>query len=155
VLPQFMGLFHSAQSEKPVVRYFEGEEGVRTCREVMMQSQGEVYDFVAVDEMSSRVAKTDERSRHEFVKRFHGRTLFAVKPGIQPPEFDKTNWKLRELPYQNAPFAGEVLLFGGDRSMVLSVAHEKPIAFLVESREVYDILRALYEAAWHQGKPVE
>ncbi len=154
-LPQFLALFHSAQSQKPVVRYFEGEEGVRTCREVMMQSHGEIINFVAVNEMSARVAKMDERSRHEYARKMHGRILFAVKPGTEAPLFDKTNWKLRELPYQNAPFTGETLLFDNDKSMIIVISDEKPMAFLVESREVFDILKALFEAAWHQGKPVE
>lgn len=154
-LPQFLALFHSAQSEKPVVRYFEGEDGVRTCREVIMQSSGEVLNFVAIDEASMRMAKIDERGRHEAAKRVHGRTLFAVKPGVEPSTFDKSNWKLRELPYQNLPFTGDVNLFDGNKSMFFAIAEEKPMAFLIESREIYNLLRALYEAAWLQGKPVE
>lgn len=152
-LPSFLALYNSSAQDKPIVKYFEGEEGVKTAREIMMQCRGEMLNFVAVDESTVSVSKIGESQRLEASRRIHGKVIFALKEGINLPYFDRNNWNVREIPYKTYPFTGDLHLF--DNKVLFIVMKTKPIAFLLESPEVYGLTRAMYEAVWSSAKVID
>ena len=147
-MPYFMGLFNSIQG-KPSVRYFEGDEGIVAAREMLMRADGEYRSFTAVDESTLRMASIDENQRMRMSRRMRGRFLFSVKPGCEVPVCDLRNWQVREIPFEQAPFTGEINIVG---SIVTAfVVTSQPIAFVVENQEMAGLFRALFDAAWQQG----
>lgn len=151
-LPSFLALFNSSAHEKPVVKYFEGDEGVKTAREIMMQCRGEMLNFVAVDESTVNVSKIGESQRLEAGKRLHGKVIIALKEGVRLPYFDRTNWNVREISFENYPFTGDMHIF--DDKVLFIVMKTQPIAFLLESPEVYGLTRAMYESLWLSAKTI-
>jgi sugar-specific transcriptional regulator TrmB len=146
-MPSFLALFQSSGEHKPNVRFFEGEEGVKTAREILLYSQSEILTFHSVDEGTHEVSKIDEKQRLHVGKQLHGKMIVAVKPGLKLPHFDKTNWQARSIAYETSPFTGDVYLFNGH---VLFAMHKtKPIAVLIENQEIYNLLTAMFMAIWN------
>lgn len=152
-LPSFLALFTSSSQEKPNVRFFEGEEGVRTCREMYLQAKGEVLSFVAVDEATVALSKVDESFRSEINLRLHGRVIIAVKEGSSIPAFNRENWEAREIPYGQFPFTGEVNFF--DDKIYIGLMKTKFVAILIDNKQASELLRAMFEAAWRGAKTLE
>ncbi|MDF1496857.1 MAG: helix-turn-helix domain-containing protein [Patescibacteria group bacterium] len=152
-LPSFLALYNSSTQEKPIVKFFEGEEGVRSAREIMMQTRGEMLNFVAINEETLSISKIDERQRVEAGKRIHGKIIMAIKEGLKSPYFDRTNWEVKHIAYESYPFTGDLHLF--DNKVLYIIMKAKPIAFLLESPEVYALTRAMYEAVWRCARSSE
>ncbi len=151
-MPYFMGLFNSIQG-KPSVRYFEGDDGIVAAREMLMRADGEYRSFTAVDESALRMASIDEEQRMRMSRRMRGRYLFSVKPGCQVPVCDLRNWQARQIPFERAPFTGEINIVG---SIVTAfVVTSQPIAFVVENQEMAGLFCALFDTAWLQGTVIE
>jgi sugar-specific transcriptional regulator TrmB len=152
-LPLFMALFNSAMETKPVVRYFEGPEGVATCRSMISQMQGEVLNFFALDEGLVSLSKIDEGERLNLNSRIHGRALAAVKPGNIMPKLDTNTWMVREIPYEKYPFTGEMVF--AENKIFVFFMKDKPCVFLLESKDVFNMLKIMFEIAWQQAKVFE
>jgi sugar-specific transcriptional regulator TrmB len=151
-MPQLFALYN-AMEDKPGVRFFEGEEGIATAREAMTSAGGEMLSFCAYDEGLLRLAQIAEEQRIRATKRTHGRIVFAMKPGVPVRSLDTKNWEIRQLPYESYPFTGEVNI--GKGKIGAFVFRTKPIAFILESHEMADLFRVLFEMAWITAKPVD
>ncbi len=150
-MPDFLALYNAIDG-KPRVRFFEGNEGIATAREILIDNPDEEFlSFTAIDEGTEAMSKIDERERQRLARRLHGRLIISIKPGQKPPETDFKNWQVREIPYDSAPFTGEVDIYGD--KVAAFVVRDHPMGFLVESKELSKIFRALFEAAWKEGKP--
>lgn len=155
MMPNFMALFNSSSQEKPAIRFFEGDEGFRAVREMYAQTKDEMLCFLAIDETgASYSSRVDDQRRIELNNKLKGRNIVALKPGVQMPWINMENWPTREIPYADFPFSGEVIFFDGNK-VTLDVMKAKPIIFLVESQEIYKLLRAMFESAWKIAKPIE
>lgn len=153
VLPQFLALFNAAGSSKPMVRYFEGREGVAMCRAMIGQTREEVLNFGAMDEGTLALSKIDEAERLSLTSRVHGRIIAAIKPGLSMAQLDKRTWQIRGIPYEDHPFTGDMIFSEG--KIFIFIMKEQPCVFLIESQEMFGMLKALFETAWQQAKPLE
>lgn len=151
-MPQLFALYN-AMEDKPGVRFFEGEEGIAAAREVMTSSGGTILTFAAYDEGAIRMAQIAEEQRVKFSRRIRGRAVFAMKPGITVRPIDAKNWEVRRIPYERYPFTGEINIING--KVGAFVFKTKPLAFIIESREIADVFRILFEMAWLNAKPVD
>jgi sugar-specific transcriptional regulator TrmB len=151
-IPTFMALFNAVE-DKPVVRFFEGEEGIALSRDELMRSSGEFLSFTAVDEGTIRVAHVDETQRLRMSRRMRGKVILALKPGCMVPKMDLKYWEVREIPFESSPFTGEINIV--DDKVAAIVVKAKPISFLVRSREMSDLFRALFFSAWRVATPVD
>ncbi len=151
-IPYFLALYN-AIDDKPQVRFFEGPEGISAVRETMQRSRGEYLSFTAIDEGTIRISKMDEPQRLKMSRKVHGRFIYSLKPGIQLPKMDLTTWEVRELPYGSYPFTGEINIV--DHKVAAIVGKGRATAFVVENREMADLFRAMFNAAWRVAKPVD
>jgi len=149
-IPYFLALYN-AIDDKPQVRFFEGPEGISAVREIMQRSRGEYLSFTAIDEGTIEISKMDEPQRLKMSRKVHGRFIYSLKPGIQLPKMDLTTWEVRELPYGTSPFTGEINIV--DNKVSATVMKGRARAFVVENREMADLFRAMFNAAWRVAKP--
>jgi sugar-specific transcriptional regulator TrmB len=153
VLPQFLALFNAAGSSKPMVRYFEGQEGVATCRSMIGQTREEVLNFGAMDEGIQALSKLDEAERISLTSRIHGRIIVAIKPGVPMTELDRRMWQVRSVPYETFPFTGDMIFCEG--KIFIFIMKDQPCVFLIESHEMFGMLKAMFEIIWTQAKALE
>ncbi len=151
-LPFFMALYNSLP-DKPRVRYFEGTNGVEAIRDIMADSQGEYLSFTAIDEeLIARVASANEPQRQRMARKMHGKYMYALKPGCVRPETDLRSWEVRGIPYEAAPFKGEINIVDAKVGVYLTTT-AVAMGFLVESQELADLFRALFMTAWRSATP--
>lgn len=145
-MPLFRAVYNSTPG-KPSVRFFEGEEGIREAREILMQTGGgEFLSFCALDEQLSKLSSTDERQRLMMNRRMKGRCLVARKPEFSLPSLDARNWSLKEISFDAMPFTGEMNIIGN--VVAAFVVPDQPIAFIVEHPLMANLFRACFELAW-------
>jgi HTH-type transcriptional regulator, sugar sensing transcriptional regulator len=144
-LPYFMALFNAIE-DKPKVRFFEGEEGIVTVRELLKETDGEFLTFTAIDEGTVEMSKIEEEQRKRVTRWKTGRCVMSVKTGCAVPEFDRRNWKVRFISYETSPFTGELNMIGD--TVAACVLKSKPMAFVVQSPEMANLFRTLFEYVW-------
>jgi len=151
-MPHFFALWN-AVSHKPSVRYFEGEEGMVQCRELMLQlAEGveTVSAFIHYDKETIKAAKNREQQRLRFSSgRLRMRVLYSIEEGLEEPEFGK-NAELRKIIPGIPSFHGEVNIFS---SFVL-LATTQPVitAVILENRAMAELFRSFFEIAWFAGE---
>lgn len=149
-MPSFLALYNSASEDKPNVRFFEGEEGLRTVREIYLQTRGEILTIAALTEAEADISKIDESQRMLLTRQLHGRTIVALKQGTKLPIYHKENWQVKFIPYEHYPFKGEMTLF--DEKVAIILPRAKPIVFLFENKDTRDMLRAMFEFMWKSAQ---
>jgi len=152
VLPSFLALFNSASQEKPLVKFFEGEEGIKIMRDMYLQSRGELLSFFAVDESSIKISQIDEQSRFACNEKLFGRTIAAIKPGMTYPKVNFDRWPVKTIPFETYPFTGEVICF--DNKVSFTIMKAQPIIFLIENKETYDLIHSMFEFMWKYAEPL-
>lgn len=150
-MPEFLALFHAVQ-HKPRVRYFDGWKGISAARASLMEvSLDEEYlSFTCIDEGATMLARIEERERQRMARRLHGRLILALKPGSSIPETDFSSWNVRQIPYEQSPFSGELDIFGN--TVALFIAKDEPMGLLLESPMLAAVFRSLFEASWKSAQ---
>jgi sugar-specific transcriptional regulator TrmB len=149
-LPWLLAIFN-AMENKPKVRFFEGEEALDAVRREIVLSYESIWELQAVDEICLQLSSIKGAERIELTKRVrHGRFLMAIKPGIIPPFFDRKGLEARVIDYHRCPFSGSLTL-SGNRAYIITT-QARGLGIVIESKEVVDLLRAMYEAAWQGAR---
>ncbi len=149
-LPALLAIFNAIE-RKPKVRFFEGEEALRSIRQEIADIREPLWEVYAVDEPLVVVANAQAEERIQFTKRLQGRMLMAIKPGCVPPYFDPRGIEARVMDYERCPFSGDIALTS--EKMYVVNAQEGLVGIAIESREIVQIFRAFYEAAWQGARP--
>lgn len=155
LMPQFMGLFNSIE-HKPKVRFFEGEEGIRACREaqIEMAQVGQVVrTFLHYDKDIVEVAKIDQEKRIKLSSGpYHGRGLYSIDPGVEMPLFGK-NVEMRRVPDSIPSFRGELNVY--QTFILIGTTKPLPMGVIIESEELAGLCRSLFDLAWMAAGPKE
>ena len=149
-LPKLLAVFN-ANDAKPRVRYFDSDEALDMVRQEIAESRREVWEVYAVNEAAIQVANIYGEKRIEHAKRASGRLLMAIKPGLVPPYFDSKDIEARTIDYDQYPFSGNITIVG--HHVYILSAKAKAEGIIVESKEISELIRALYEIAWRFGMP--
>lgn len=144
-LPRLQAIFN-AHTDKPHVRYLEGEHALMQIRNEIVESKSPHWEFYAVDEALIQTTQIAYHERIKATKKMKGRALFTVKPGFKVPYFDDTDVEVRTLPYDQFAFSGDLAVVK-NRVYLLSRTSIGAV-IVIESEEMADIVRTLYEAAW-------
>ncbi len=150
-LPGWVSTYEAAH--RPRVRAFEGETGLRELRKEAFELGGEVWEYFAVDETLKQQAKVEESKRVQYTSGFErGRSLFVLEhQDDAPPFFDRRAWEVRWLSREQAPFTGSLVIVR-DRAYLVS-SQAECIGLAIESSDVTNLLRSLYDRAWQQAMP--
>jgi sugar-specific transcriptional regulator TrmB len=134
------------RGEKPVVKFFEGEEGVRAVIEEMIKNAaGRVYEIGNLDEFRRIVA---EPKRKEFRRRLDKqkvRTQAIYLTKLEKP-VHRTTTRARYLDHRVFDFGGDMVIFGN--KIALASLRGKPIGVLIESDQLADTMRQVFNIAW-------
>jgi predicted DNA-binding transcriptional regulator len=149
-IPHLLAIFNTIQ-DKPKVRFIDGDSGISDIRREIVESREPIWEFYAVDELLLRHAGIDAKERIDMTKHLEGRALMAIKPGFVPPYFDLPGFEVRSIDWKRLPFTGDIAIVG-KRVYAISLK-TIGIGIVIESGEIADILKALYDLAWQSAKP--
>lgn len=149
-LPELEALF-KAPTGKPVVRYFEGPEGLRVFRETLSDITSERCDaFIRLDTSLRLIAEqgSDERFQ-SFRGKLKFRFLYVAEQGSPLPAFPdvyRSRIEVRRIPAPAFDLNGEIGIL--DHAMYFVSASPDIMGCVVESPQTAALFRAQFEHAW-------
>lgn len=154
-VPELEALFHT-QRNKPVVRFYEGDDGLRRFRDFLARQRTErASAFVRLDEqMHAFAAQDKERLSKIFHPQSAIRVLCVREKGSAHQAFpSKLRSPLHEIRYAtHLPFEFNGELGIQDKTAYLISVAPRMHACVIESPSLASLLRALFELAWSQSE---
>lgn len=143
----------------PAVRLFEGQEGLETVRQELLRSSNKYFrDFCGAEHCIRSIPEVSRNKQFNRVREsgIKGRVIISAKElerfhkGPPPPHLDR-----RQIPGDKYDVPGELGVF--DDKIVMFSYRGDPVAVVVESKELAQVMAALFDLAWESvrnGKPV-
>src|SRR3989338_3412432 len=144
-LPELETLFNIAE-EKPKVRFFEGKEGLIAIREDYFKAKNkDVLGFFAKDE------ERNIFSEQERLKAFNERVKRGIKFKLLYSDIEKDKSKRestseRFLPKNKFPLSSSFIIYD-NKAAVVSMKG-KLIGVIIESKEIVNTFKSIFELAW-------
>lgn len=152
ILPDLEKIFIGIGS-RPRVRFFDGAEGLKTIQDEFLKTTDRLVESAAsLDDVLNIFPTHPEDYAPRRVKRgIHSKLLYTTSRGPFLKSTDKT--MLREsrfVPPEHFAFSSDMAIYGN--SIALSVLRDQPYGVIIESREVANSMRALFNLAWDQAR---
>lgn len=152
ILPDLGKLFLTA-GERPRVRFFEGVEGLRTLHQEFLKThKGEVLAIYSRDDLLNIFPSHPQEYPHQRVKKgIRSKVIYTSAGG---PVLKKTDAAMlrdsRYIPKEKFPFSCDIALYGD--TVAISALHEKPMGIIVESKEITNSLKTVFNLAWEAAE---
>lgn len=139
------------KGDKPIVKMFEGPEGFIALREDIIKSRPKTIEEIANDDAISELSM-DENMQQELKRKLEqmnakSRVLVLSKDKVTSDRAGKT---IKQIPLNKVDFTGDILIYGN--KIALSGLKGKMIGVIIESQEIAQTLRSLFELAWEDKK---
>ncbi len=142
-------------SKKPRIRLFEGEQGIKSLYEDSLLSKEEIRSFSSTDSLEG----FDPAYLHQYYRRRAGRNIFIkaiindVSSAQQYKRQDaKLNREIRIVPFEKMNVKPETYVY---ENKVAIFSLKERFGVLIESQDIADALKKLYDLAWDQAKVIE
>jgi sugar-specific transcriptional regulator TrmB len=132
------------RGERPVVKFYEGSEGLKRILEDLVESEPESIEEIANLDAVREIFSTSELRNAQNIldrRKTKGRSLFMGEVHEKRSRAD-----IRMIPKNVFPFYGDLLIYGDKVAMVSF--KDRIIGVVVESKVLADTHRALFELAW-------
>jgi len=160
-LPNFISLYKIA--EKPVVRFQEGLNGVKSIYSETLESKTEILSILDIEGWDTSELRqwAKEYNKERSKKQIHERILMLdTKQGREwmkyyrgSLKYTKYRWiKPEQLPGLE-DLGGEINIY---ENKVVMALLKKPsrMGILMESTVLANLLKAMFELAWQSAKPI-
>lgn len=148
VLPELMKVFGNT-GERPVVRIFEGKEGLKSMRnEILDQQPKNVYIIASVDDMH-KVYTTKEMNDFTALreqKKIHSHVLFSSEKEIEITPYKHQS--LKRVKKETLPFGSDVYIYN-DTVSFASVG-DRVIGMTVTNRGIAQTMHAMFNVLWQK-----
>lgn len=147
LMPQLRAIYNS-QENKPVVRFFEGKEGLRTMVQEQMSSKADVIRAVfSLDDLRRVYSKEEVNQAYQerVNKQTKSKAMFTLKEGEDRSNPSALDERLR-LPADKFPINCDIAFF--DNKMRIASLGDKLSGVIIEDENIYKTFVSLYELAW-------
>jgi sugar-specific transcriptional regulator TrmB len=148
LLPELKNIFNMGD-QKPVVRYFEGKEGLLRMQDILLKSGvKEVLGMSSVDDLQKIFPQHNATYVPRRVqKKIKSRFIYTSSEGPILKKTDKVMLReSRYIPANKMPFTADLTIFGN--SVALAAIKNKPAGIIIEHPEIADSFRSLFEFTW-------
>jgi len=148
ILPE-LGKLYLSSGERPRVRFFEGIEGLRTMQNEFLKSkEKEIFSFSSADDMLRIFPKhPSEYSPRRVKKGIFSKLIYTGSAGKILKESDPEMMReAKYVPPERFPFTCDVAIYGN--RVAVSALRKKPMGVIIESQEIADSFRAIFNLAW-------
>lgn len=143
--------FRNSTGEHPGVTFLEGVEGLLTVHQEILSSRvDEILNIVSLDD-AERVGMGDQEAEQLRTSLQKGKVSIRVlyttekEQGLKPVE--RKGWERKRISSKQFPLHGEITIFG-DKVAAFSYKG-KIFATLIDSREIAQTMRVLFNLAWN------
>lgn len=150
ILPQLESIYNLA-AEKPKIRYYEGIDGIRAMRMEFINlssTEKEIVGFISLDKLLKYFPKHEQEITIKRIdKKIKSRILYTNKVGaIENATDEKLLREARYIPTDKFNFTSDISIYGDRISMIF--LKEKLGGVIIESKELADMMRAIFDLAW-------
>jgi len=152
VIPELEARFNIS-GQKPIVRFFEGKEGVKAIHEDILKTKavGLLYECVPVDDMVKVFPSMSDDYREKLKAKMAAtgmvrRTIYssvntAIEDMAQAPS------EYRCIPADSFPFTTEIAVYGDNKVAMISYKGSLT-GVLIESTEMHQTFKTMFDLMW-------
>lgn len=155
ILPE-LHLIIGQSGTKPVVRFYEGVEGIKTIHELMHKTNAKDFYHVEVARMSSGIfppgtSKYRDASVQKVLKGERNLHIVSVGPSPWREHFykDTKNHDIRYISQEKYPFMFEFGIYG--HMVVLYLQKGDYMGIVIEDDEVAKNFKMIFQFMWDHG----
>lgn len=145
LLPQLKSITNT-KNGKPVVKYYEGKEGIMTMlNEFLSSKKGLVHMAYSLDAIN-KVFNTEEKAgqREKRIDRgIETKVIYTYKDGVLTSD---EHGSRRKIPFDKFPLTADIAIY--DNKIRLASLGDRLVGIIIEDKELADSLRAIFELAW-------
>lgn len=144
LLPQLQSI-NNKITDKPVVRYYEGKEGLITVTEEFLKSAGDIaYMIYPVDKVNNLLTKEDRESlrKKRLDKNIKTEVIYTYENGVLQNSSDGTRIK---IPHDKFPISCDIAIYG-DKVRIASL-EDKLVGIIIEDKNIAETLRSIFKLA--------
>ncbi len=152
LMPALVSL-ENPESTKPKVYFFEGEKGMRQAYEDTLSSSETILAYANIEEMHSGLPNffPEYYKRRAIEKNIHIKCIAPDnKPAVERHKYDKKEKREMVLiPKNKYEFSPEINIY--DDKVLIASWREK-MAIIIQSKEIAEFHKMMYDLCWKQGK---
>lgn len=137
-------------SNKPGVRVFEGEAGIRKVAADMLTSKTTIYTYLDMDNISKFIDKLDQEFYAERKKKKIKQNILVVNSKIAKEKTKSPEDELTQVKYIKINhFKSAAEIYDGKIAFVtLSDDEKNKIGIIIEDKNIYEMQKSLFESYW-------
>jgi sugar-specific transcriptional regulator TrmB len=149
LLPQLQSI-NNKQENRPVVKYYEGREGIKTMvGEVLRAATGEINMAYSVDAVSNIFTEEEKEGWRKIrIKRdLYTKAIYTYKKGVLQniPRSDS-----RKVPFDKFPITCDIAVY--DKKVRIADLSNRLIGVIIEDKEIARSMRAVLDLAWEAAE---
>lgn len=152
-LPQLLSIYNT-KTKRPKVAYFEGIDGIKQLYEdtlLVTLDGGEILAYVTKDTVDALPEYTADYVRRRAARNITLRGIYESSPAVERYLSKNKEQRRRARVLNNAqPLHNEINIYG-DRMIIITHKPE-PFGVQIESKEIADTQRTIFELAWRSAK---
>lgn len=146
LMPQLRAIYNQQES-KPVVRFFEGKDGLRTMIQEQMSADSKMIRFFTSFDDIKKVfsqEEIDKAYKDRVSKKTKVKVLFSAEKYEMknPSDLDQT----QSIPASKFPINCDVSFF--DNKIRIASLKDKLNGVIIEDKNIYETMVSLFELAW-------
>jgi len=152
--PEFLALFNQIK-EKPKVYFFDGVEAMKKVYEDILETKRNLRAFSGINDI---IQPELIKWLHEYYEPIRIKNqIFARNIANESPNIKKLMppGELREnriIPYKIYPISVEIIIYGDKVGYTTIRKDSRPLAILIENKEIADSMTSIFEAVWKTAK---
>lgn len=149
LLPQLQSI-NNKQKDRPVVKYYEGKEGIKTMvSEILKAAKGEVDMAYSVDALNKLFTEEDkiEWRKVRIKRNLYTKAIYTYKDGILQniPKSDS-----RKVPFDKFPITCDIAVY--DEKVRIADLSKRLIGVIIEDKEIARSMKAVLDLAWEAAE---
>lgn len=151
-----LGSLYVSQGQRPRVRFFDGLEGLKAMQDEVLKAKTNKKEIIGISSVDDILAifpkQTDEYIPRRVASGINSKLIYTSKNGNFLKESDKQ--MLRESHFvepSKFPFSVDLNIYG-DITAISALRGTKPFGVIIESKEIADSMRAVFNLAWEGTK---
>ncbi len=149
LIPQLQSI-NNKHGDRPVVRYYEGKEGILTMIDEFTKAASGVVDMAySVDALEKVFSKEDRsKARAKRIGRdVKTKVIYTYKDGNLESTIDGER---RKVPYEKFPIKSDIAVYG-NKIRIASLG-DRLTGVVIEDQEIADSIKAILDLAWEAAE---
>lgn len=158
MMPFLEGIYKSSP-DKPVMRFYEGMEGIRTVYNDHFQTQ-KSYEMMAFSNTVRLLPQLDSEFKKNYVKQKIklGISTRAIVPSAKDTHSDLFSFYqtapknlipiIKQLPLEVFTFSADMTLYGENKVSIINFNEPNFVGTIIEDTTIYNMMKLFFDLTW-------